>query len=219
MKKMQGEKGGIFESSLRAVGLRRQVLGRTLRDQPVADPRPHGSCSRRPGLEYPRTWGRLRRNLQEGAEAARSTASAWISGSRRTRPTNIMQVCWCFGGYTVDDAGKVAFDNPGNVRGLPVHLRHVLEAQDHPPRRGRQQQHGSWNNKAYQSGQVAFINNPTSVYAYLSGKDPELMKKTGLFSVPAGPAGAINQIDTWSLGLFKPGRPSPSSPRASPRTS
>ena len=60
----------------------------------------------------------------------------------------------------------------------------------------------SWNNKAYQSGQVAFINNPTSVYAYLAGEDPELMKKTGLFGVPAGPAGAVNQIDTWSLGVF-----------------
>jgi multiple sugar transport system substrate-binding protein len=60
----------------------------------------------------------------------------------------------------------------------------------------------AWNNKAYQSGQVAFIQNPTSVYAYLSGEDPELMAKTGLFGVPEGPAGAVNQIDTWSLGLF-----------------
>jgi ABC-type glycerol-3-phosphate transport system substrate-binding protein len=50
---------------------------------------------------------------------------------------------------------------------------------------------------------VAFITNPAGVYAYLSSEDPELMKKTGLFGVPAGPAGAVNRIDTFSLGLFK----------------
>ena len=76
----------------------------------------------------------------------------------------------------------------------------------------------AWNNKAYQAGQVAFINNQTSVYAYLSTEDPELMRKTGLFGVPAGPAGAINQIQTWSLGLFKQS-PYPELARALPSIS
>ena len=52
------------------------------------------------------------------------------------------------------------------------------------------------NNKAYQSKQVAFINNPTSVFSYLSINDTDLMNKTGLSPWPAGPAGAYSLIDT-----------------------
>ena len=58
----------------------------------------------------------------------------------------------------------------------------------------------SGNNKAYQSKQAAFVMNPTSIYAYLDGNDKDLQKVTGLFPVPAGPKGSVNQIDTWSLG-------------------
>jgi multiple sugar transport system substrate-binding protein len=61
----------------------------------------------------------------------------------------------------------------------------------------------SGNNKAYQSKQAAFVMNPTSVYAYLDGNDKDLQKATGLFPVPAGPKGTVNQIDTWAYGAFK----------------
>ena len=61
----------------------------------------------------------------------------------------------------------------------------------------------AWNNKVYQAGQVAFVSNPSNIYTFLSGDDPELMARTGLFGLPAGPAGALNQIETWSLGLFR----------------
>jgi ABC-type glycerol-3-phosphate transport system substrate-binding protein len=113
-----------------------------------------------------------------------------------------MQVCWCFGGKTYDADGKPAFDNEGNVKGFAF-INDMYNKHKIIPKGVVGNGDTAWNNKAYQSGQVAFINNPTSVYAYLSTENPELMKKTGLFGVPAGPAGAINQIDTWSLGLFK----------------
>jgi multiple sugar transport system substrate-binding protein len=45
--------------------------------------------------------------------------------------------------------------------------------------------------------------NPTSVYAYLDGNDKDLQRATGLFPVPAGPKGTVNQIDTWAFGAFK----------------
>jgi multiple sugar transport system substrate-binding protein len=114
---------------------------------------------------------------------------------------NIMQVCWCYGGRTYDAEGKPAFDNEGNVAGFQF-INEMYNEHKIIPKGVVGNGDTAWNNKAYQSGQVAFINNPTSVYAYLAGEDPELMKKTGLYGVPAGPAGAINQIDTWSLGLF-----------------
>jgi multiple sugar transport system substrate-binding protein len=45
--------------------------------------------------------------------------------------------------------------------------------------------------------------NPSSIYAYLDGNDKDLQKVTGLFPVPAGPKGTVNQIDTWAYGAFK----------------
>jgi multiple sugar transport system substrate-binding protein len=114
---------------------------------------------------------------------------------------NIMQLCWCFGGHAFNENGEAAFDNPGNIAGFEF-INAMYNEHKIIPRGVVGNGDTAWNNKAYQSKQVAFINNPTSVYAYLAGNDEDLMKKTGLFGVPAGPAGAVNQIDTWSLGVF-----------------
>ena len=59
------------------------------------------------------------------------------------------------------------------------------------------------NNKAYQSRQVIFVLNPTSIYAYLAESDKELYNATGLLPVPAGPAGAIEELSTAEWLLFK----------------
>src|SRR5205814_5741312 len=59
------------------------------------------------------------------------------------------------------------------------------------------------NNKAYQSRQVVFVLNPTSIYAHLADSDKDLYKVTGLLPVPAGPAGAIEELSTAEWLLFK----------------
>jgi multiple sugar transport system substrate-binding protein len=59
------------------------------------------------------------------------------------------------------------------------------------------------NNKAYQSRQVVFVLNPSSIYAYLSESDKELYDVTGMLPVPAGPAGAIEELSTGEWMVFK----------------
>ena len=59
------------------------------------------------------------------------------------------------------------------------------------------------NNKAYQSRQVIFVLNPTSIYAHLAESDKELYDVTGMLPVPAGPAGASDQLGTAEWLLFK----------------
>jgi len=68
------------------------------------------------------------------------------------------------------------------------------------------------NNKAYQSRQVIFVLNPTSIYAYLSESDKELYNVTGLLPVPAGPAGSIAK-SAWRLWSLSSTTPIPSSPK------
>ena len=199
VEKMRKEKGGIFESSLRAVGHGGKFWG-----VPYAiNPWPiHARMDvlEKHKLDYPKTWDEFVETCKK-VQKPPFYGFGMDLGLTADATDNIMQVCWCFGGKTVDESGKVVFNSKGNVAGFQfiadMFLKHKII-----PRGVLGNGDTAWNNKAYQSGQVCFINNPTSVYAYLSQKDPELKDKTGLFGVPAGPAGAINQIDTWSIGLF-----------------
>ena len=72
-----------------------------------------------------------------------------------------MQLCWCFGGRTYDAEGNAAFDNEGNVAGF-AYINAMYNEHKIIEGRGRERRYRR-NNKAYQSGQVAFINNPASV--------------------------------------------------------
>jgi multiple sugar transport system substrate-binding protein len=198
--RMQGKKGGLFDPCLRAVGYDGRYWG-----VPFAiNPWPMHTrldVLKEHKLDYPRTWDAFVETCLK-VQKPPFYGFGMDLGLTEDATDNIMQVCWCFGGKTYDADGKPAFDNEGNVKGFAF-INDMYNKHKIIPKGVVGNGDTAWNNKAYQSGQVAFINNPTSVYAYLSTEDPELMKKTGLFGVPAGPAGAVNQIDTWSLGLFK----------------
>jgi multiple sugar transport system substrate-binding protein len=199
VEKMRGQQGGLFDPCLRAVRHEERYWG-----VPFAiDPWPmHARLDllEKHGLDYPRTW-------EAFVETCRRIGKPPFYGfgmdlGRTDNATaNIMQICRCFGGRIYDAAGNPSFNNEGNVRGFAL-IDEMYNKRGVIPKAVVGNRDDAWNNKAYQSGQVAFIANPTSVYAYLSTDDPELMAKTGLFALPAGPAGSINQIDTWSLALL-----------------
>jgi ABC-type glycerol-3-phosphate transport system substrate-binding protein len=200
VERMQGQQGGLFDPCLTAVNYGGKFWG-----VPFAiNPWPmhvRVDILEEHGLDYPRTWDAFVETCKT-IQKPPFYGFGMDLGLTADATDNIMQLCWCFGGRTYDAEGNAAFDNEGNVKGFEF-INAMYNEHRIIPKGVVGNGDTAWNNKAYQSGQVAFINNPSSVYAYLSTEDPELMKKTGLFGVPAGPAGAINQIDTWSLGLFK----------------
>jgi multiple sugar transport system substrate-binding protein len=198
--KLQGLRGGLFDSCLRAVAYEGRFWG-----VPFAiDPWPmHARIDvlEAHGLDYPRTWDAFVETCLK-IQKPPFYGFGMDLGLTRDATVNIMQVCCCFGGCTFDPAGNPDFDSAENVEAFAF-IDRMYNEHKIIPKAAIGNTDIAWNNKAYQSGQVAFINNQTSVYAYLATEDPELMTKTGLFSVPAGPGGVINQINTWSLGLFK----------------
>ena len=200
VERMQGQQGGLFDPCLTAVGYGGKFWG-----VPFAiNPWPmhvRVDILEEHGLDYPRTWDAFVETCLK-IQKPPFYGFGMDLGLTADATDNIMQLCWCFGGRTYDAEGNAAFDNEGNVKGFEF-INAMYNEHKIIPKGVVGNGDTAWNNKAYQSGQVAFINNPSSVYAYLSTEDPELMKKTGLFGVPAGPAGAVNQIDTWSLGLFQ----------------
>lgn len=112
----------------------------------------------------------------------------------------IQQMIFAEGGTMVDEEGNPAIDNPGTVLAL-TRLKRWWDDQLIPP------DAPSWddssNNGAYQSGQVAFVFNPASIFAFLEENDPDLLADTVQAPFPAGAAGSFPNIGTWSWAIFK----------------
>jgi len=198
VKAMQAEPGGLFQSSLTAVRYQNRYWGAPL----AVNPWPMHSridLLEKAKLDFPDTWDGFVEVCKK-IQRPPFYGFGMCLGAQADGTDNIMQVCFGFGGKTVDEDERVVFNSPGNVAGFrfiaDMYNKHKIIP------KGAVSWDNSGNNKAYQSKQVAFVNNPASIYAYLAGSDPDLQKRTGLFGVPAGPAGKVNLIDTWSYGIF-----------------
>jgi multiple sugar transport system substrate-binding protein len=201
VEKMKKEPKGIFEASIDAVSHEGKAYGVPL----AINPWPvHARMDllEEKGLEYPKTWDEFVETAKKIQKKPRLYALGMCLGLVEDTTDNVMNVLWCFGGKMVEKDNKtVVMHSKENVAGVKF-IEDMFKKHEIIPR-GTISWDNSGNNKAYQSEQVAFVMNPTSIYAYLYTKLPDLEKVTALMPVPAGPAGSINQIDTWSYGVFK----------------
>ena len=113
---------------------------------------------------------------------------------------DVMSVIWPYGGALVDEQGRPAFDSEGAVTGFKLINAMYNEHKIIP--RGTLSWDNSANNKAYQSGQIAYCLNPTSIYSSLIKDNSPLLEKTGLYSAPGGPAGRHRGLYTDYYGAF-----------------
>src|SRR2546430_6015420 len=99
-----------------------------------------------------------------------------------------MNTIWGYGGKLVEaDNTTVALHSPGTVAAVQLIADMFTKHKIIP--KGAIAWDNTGNNKAYQSRQVLFVLNPTSIYAYLAESDKELYNATGLLPGPAGAAG------------------------------
>ena len=199
--KMKKEPKGLFEATLTAVTYKTRAFGVPL----AVNPWPvHARLDllEQHKLEYPKTWDEFIETSKKIQSPPRLFAFGMCLGLVEDTTDNVMNLLWCYGGKMVEaDDKTVVMHSPENVAGVKVIEAMFKRHKIIPP--GTISWDNSGNNKAYQSKQAAFVMNPTSIYAYLNQSDKDLQKKTGLFPVPAGPKGVVNQIDTWALGAFK----------------
>ena len=94
-----------------------------------------------------------------------------------------MNMIWCYGGKLVEADNKtVALHSKGTVQAVQL-IADMYNKHKIIPK-GAISWDNTGNNKAYQSRQVIFVLNPTSIYAHLAGSDKELYDTTGLLPVP-----------------------------------
>jgi multiple sugar transport system substrate-binding protein len=201
VEKMRREPQGIFESSMAAILYKGRAMGVPL----AVNPWPvHARLDllEQAKVEYPKTWDEFIETSKKIQSPPRLFAFGMCLGLVADTTDNVMNLLWCYGGKMVlADNKTVVMSSPENVAGVKVIEAMFKTHKIIPP--GAISWDNSGNNKAYQSKQAAFVMNPSSIYAYLDGNDKDLQKVTGLFPVPAGPKGTVNQIDTWAYGAFK----------------
>jgi len=153
-------------------------------------------------VDPPKTWDAFIEVCKKLQKPPRLTGYGMCLGLQNDTDSNVMNMIWCYGGQLVEADNKtVALHSQGTVAAVQLIADMFIKHKIIP--KGAIAWDNTGNNKAYQSRQVLFVLNPTSIYAYLAESDKELYNTTGLLPVPAGPAGSVAELSTAEWILFK----------------
>jgi ABC-type glycerol-3-phosphate transport system substrate-binding protein len=106
---------------------------------------------------------------------------------------------WSFGGKTWDEEGLPAIDSP-ETRQLLDYIKALWDDGVIPPD-GTTWDDGG-NNRGYQSEIAGMTLNTGSILRYLQTEDTELLEKTAVIPIPAGPAGRFVSGYYYQWGAF-----------------
>jgi multiple sugar transport system substrate-binding protein len=113
----------------------------------------------------------------------------------------IVSILWAHGARLLDRNSRPAINSPGSVAAFQL-IQDMYQKHQIIPR-GALSWDNSGNNKAYQSRQVAFAQDSTSIFSSLLLDDKDLADRTGLFPAPGGPGGRLKMILTDYYAVFK----------------
>jgi len=200
VEKMKKVQGGLFPVSLSAVMVKDKALGVP---QSVS---PWPLISRMDILgpakvEPPKTWDEFVEVCQKLQKPPKLTGFGICLGLNSDADNNIMNIIWSYGGKLIEaDDKTVALNSKGTIEAVKL-ISDMYHKYKIIPK-GTVSWDNTGNNKAYQSRQVIFVLNPTSIYAHLEQSNKDLYNDTGLLPTPAGPAGAFEELTTAEWLLF-----------------
>jgi multiple sugar transport system substrate-binding protein len=198
---MQKVPGGLFDASLSAV----MYQGKAYSVPHYVSPTPlitRMDILETAKVDPPKTWDELIEVCKKLQKPPRLTGYGMCLGLHTDADNNIINKIWSYGGKLVEaDDKTVALNSPGTVQAVKL-IADMYQKHKIIPK-GAVSWDNQGNNKAYQSRQVIFVLNASSIYAYLSESDKELYGVTGMLPAPAGPAGPLDQVGTGEWMLFK----------------
>jgi len=201
VQKMQKVAGGLFDASLNDV----MYKGKAYAVPHQVSPWPlvtRMDLLEAAKVDPPKTWDEFVEVCKKLQKPPRLTGFGLCLGLQNDTENNVMNMIWCYGGKLVEaDDKTVALNSPGTVQAVQL-IADMFNKHKIIPK-GTISWDNQSNNKAYQSRQVIFVLNPTSIYAHLAESDKELYDVTGLLPVPAGPAGAREVLTIGEWLLFK----------------
>jgi multiple sugar transport system substrate-binding protein len=201
VEKMQKVQGGLFPFSLSTVMHKDRAYGvpQSVSPRPLVTRMDVLDAAK---VEPPKTWDEFVEVCKKLQKLPKLTGFGMCLGLYSDAANDIMNIIWSHGGKLVEADNKtVTLQSPGTVKAVQfisdMYTKHKIIP------KGATGWDNTSNNKAYQSRQVIFVTNPTSIYAHLADSDKELYDSTRLLPVPAGPAGAIDSLGTTEWLLFK----------------
>jgi multiple sugar transport system substrate-binding protein len=114
---------------------------------------------------------------------------------------DVMSVVSAYGGSLIDAQNKPVLESDAAVQAFKLINTMYNDAKIIP--RGALSWDNSGNNKAFQSGQVAYALNPTSIYSSLIADKSPFLEATILERPPGGPAGRFSTASTDHYSVFK----------------
>jgi multiple sugar transport system substrate-binding protein len=198
---MQKVEGGLFQASLDAVmhkgkayGVPQSVSPRSLITRLDLLEAAH--------LEPPSTWEALVEVCKQLQKPPKLTGLGMCLGLYSDTSNDMMNVIWSYGGQLIGaDKKSVVLNSPQTAAAVNF-IADMYNTHKIIPK-GAIGWDNTGNNKAFQSKQVIFVLNSTSIYAHLEQSDQDLHAVTGLLPVPAGPAGVVDGVATTEWLLFK----------------
>ena len=199
---IKGFEGGLFESGLLGVGFEGKYFGMPYSLTPwIMHTRT--DLLKAAGVEYPKTWTDLIAISPKVSKPPQVYTFAMCLGDAEDTMNNFCQIMWGYGGQLQNKEGALTFKSKGTLEAIRV-VKEMYDKKVIPP--GATTWDASGNNKAYQSRQTVFSLNPNTIYAWLEINDKPLAEVTGMYGVPAGPAGAFDMIDVRSFVVFRDGK-------------
>lgn len=148
------------------------------------------------GLQVPDTW----EDVLKTAIAINNPPEIWGWGPQVAEfdgERHRTSMIWAYGGSIMDKDGKIITLDSKATRDMIQVIKTAWDQGAVPKEIVTWDSAG--NNKGYQSGQVAMIENTGSVAQWLKDNDQELFNNTIFKVFPAGPAGRFIQGDVWVL--------------------
>ena len=198
---MQQAQGGLFPVSLSSVLYKGKAYGvpQSVSPRPLVTRMDLLDAAK---VAPPTTWEAFVEVCKQLQKPPKLLGYGMCLGLHSDADNDIMNLIWSYGGQAgrrrQQDGGPASQGTITAVQFITeMYTKHKIIP------KGATAWDNTGNNKAYQSRQVMFVTNPTSIYAHLADSDKELYDVTRLLPVPAGPAGAIDALGTTEWLLFK----------------
>ena len=154
--------------------------------------------------EPPKTWEEFREIANACNDPASGVVGAGVGFGKNNSDAEwfARAVIWSYGGALFSEDGKSSIVNSKeSEEGVQLISSIFLEDKSVAP--SAVNWDDSSNNNAYLSGQAAMVINAGSIYNNLKTSDEELFEKTGVATLPSGPAGRYIPGVCNNLAVFK----------------
>lgn len=154
------------------------------------------------GKGFPKTWDEFNERAPAIQQPPRTYAFGLATGHEEDHYDNFEALMWAFGAQLMDDKQQPTFKHPGTVKALELVRKHFVELKTIPPD-SINATVTSWNNENYQKKRIMTAINPPTIYGNLVVNDKELLDLTGLYPLPAGPAGSFTEVTLKNWVIYK----------------